>query len=130
MVRTGGRRLAQDLFLSCASEDMCLANDLDTGARDDPDIEPTGTSLQLLESGKSASLSLNTFGYSGFPTLALHSGSFAVLGSSVRHGFDAQLDSDPGSHSKDNGWLQGEKGIYFGNLNKSYSYSNNPDWWI
>ena len=83
---------------------MCLANDLDTGARDDPDIEPTGTSLQLLESGKSASLSLNTFGYSGFPTLALHSGSFAVLGSIVRNGFDSELDSIRNRHSKDKGW--------------------------
>ena len=41
----------------------------------------------VTDSGKSASLSLNTFHCSGFSTPALHSGSFAVLGRIVRIGF-------------------------------------------
>ena len=90
----------------------------------------SGTPLELLQTGKPASLSLYTLHYAGYPTPAVHSGSFEVLESILLNGFDRERDSNRNRHAKDKGWLAGEKGIYFGNLNKSYSYSNNPDWRI
>ena len=87
----------------------------------------SGTTLQLLQSGKSASLSLDILHYTGYPTTAVHSGSFKVLESILLNGFDRERDSNRNRHAKDKGWLAGEKGMYFGNLNKSYPYTHNPD---
>ena len=64
----------------------------------------SGTTLQLLQSGKSASLSLDILHYTGFPTTAVHSGSFKVLESILLNGFDPERDSNRNRHSKDKGW--------------------------
>ena len=77
--------------------------------------------------GKAGLLRLNTLHYAGWSSSAVHSASFAVLVSIVSNGFDVELDSDPTRHNSAKGWLQDKKGIYFGNLLKSYACTNNPD---
>ena len=86
-----------------------------------------GTLSQLLDMGAAGRLKLNTLHFSGMVSPAVHSSSISGLNSILRVGFDVEKDTDPERHATAKGWLRDKKGIFFGNLNKSYGYSDNED---